>query len=322
MPNYHDGYLEQGQPIGLAAYDVLLIADNQAVDVSACRLLRLSSDNTTSTNRTFTLSGPANGYADLVICFMSGSSTTCELASSGNCKLNSTWSPTQFDSISLQWDGTYWVETGRKTPGAVVAGSITNAMVSASAAIDFSKLAALTSAQILVGNASNVAAAVAMSGDITITNGGVTAIGAAKVLETMVVAPTTAGLNMKRTAKAIYNLAAGFGTGAHTLGVTIPTKAFVTGMWYWVETTFTSATDAATIAISIQGADDCVSAIAISDGSNPWDTTSTPVEGIPKIEDTSTWLATSQARLITVTTAVETLTDGVMHIYVDYIAYP
>lgn len=64
---------------------------------------------------------------------------------------------------------------------AIVSGSIANAQVSASAAIDFSKLAALTSGNILVGNASNVAASVAMSGDVTINNAGSTTIGAQKV---------------------------------------------------------------------------------------------------------------------------------------------
>jgi hypothetical protein len=44
----------------------------------------------------------------------------------------------------------------------------------------------MASAQILVGNASNVAAARAVSGDITINNSGVTAIGAAKVLSAMI----------------------------------------------------------------------------------------------------------------------------------------
>lgn len=41
---------------------------------------------------------------------------------------------------------------------------------------------ALTSAHVLVGNASNVAADVALSGDIAITNAGVSSIGASKVL--------------------------------------------------------------------------------------------------------------------------------------------
>jgi len=49
---------------------------------------------------------------------------------------------------------------------------------------------ALPSAQILVGNGSNVAAAVAMSGDVTINNSGVTAIGNGKVTETMLESAT------------------------------------------------------------------------------------------------------------------------------------
>ena len=68
---------------------------------------------------------------------------------------------------------------------AIAAGVIVNADISASAAIDFSKLAALTSGNILVGSAGNVATSVAMSGDITISNAGVTAIGAGKVLLAM-----------------------------------------------------------------------------------------------------------------------------------------
>ncbi len=68
----------------------------------------------------------------------------------------------------------------------IVDGAVTNAKVNAAAAIDFSKLAALPSADILVGSAGNVPTAVAMSGDVTIDNSGVTAIGAGKVLSSMV----------------------------------------------------------------------------------------------------------------------------------------
>lgn len=60
-------------------------------------------------------------------------------------------------------------------------GAILNADINASAAIAFSKLASLTSAHILVGSAGNVATDVAVTGDVTITNAGVTAIGANKV---------------------------------------------------------------------------------------------------------------------------------------------
>jgi hypothetical protein len=69
---------------------------------------------------------------------------------------------------------------------AIAASAIVNADVNASAAIAFSKLASLTDGQILVGNGSNVAAAVAVTGDVTISNAGVTAIGANKVLNAMV----------------------------------------------------------------------------------------------------------------------------------------
>lgn len=53
--------------------------------------------------------------------------------------------------------------------------SILNADINSSAAIAFSKLAPLTSAQILVGNVSNVATAVGVTGDISLSNAGVTA---------------------------------------------------------------------------------------------------------------------------------------------------
>lgn len=55
-------------------------------------------------------------------------------------------------------------------------GAITNAKVNAAAAIALTKLAALTSAQIIVGNGSNVPTAMAMSGDVAIDNSGATTI--------------------------------------------------------------------------------------------------------------------------------------------------
>jgi hypothetical protein len=56
-------------------------------------------------------------------------------------------------------------------------GSVTDAKVSASAAIALSKLASITAGQVVLGNASNVATATALSGDVTISSSGVTAIG-------------------------------------------------------------------------------------------------------------------------------------------------
>lgn len=72
--------------------------------------------------------------------------------------------------------------TAQITGASIADGTIANADISNTAAIAFAKFATLTSGQILVGNGSNAAAAVAVSGDITIDNTGATTIGAGKVL--------------------------------------------------------------------------------------------------------------------------------------------
>lgn len=79
----------------------------------------------------------------------------------------------------------------------VPAGSITNNEINAAAAIAFSKLAALTSGNILVGSAGNVPTSVAMSGDATIIASGVVtiannAINSAKMAATMLKYTTVA----------------------------------------------------------------------------------------------------------------------------------
>jgi hypothetical protein len=74
----------------------------------------------------------------------------------------------------------------KRVAASVVRGGLVNADVDAAAAIAFSKLAALDSANILVGNGSNVATKVAVTGDVTISNAGVTAIGSSKVVTAMV----------------------------------------------------------------------------------------------------------------------------------------
>ena len=79
------------------------------------------------------------------------------------------------------------VTTAKIADGAVTAAkiadlSIANADVSATAAIAFSKLAALSSANVLVGSGANVATSVAVTGDVTISNAGVTAIAADSIV--------------------------------------------------------------------------------------------------------------------------------------------
>lgn len=97
--------------------------------------------------------------------------------------------------------------------------------------------------------------------------------------------------------------------GAHGLGVTIPDNAIVCGGFVDVDVTHTSATDAATIALSVQGANDIVSAVAISNGANPWDAGLHAI--IPKANTPeTTGIKLTAAREVTATVAVEALTGG------------
>ena len=74
-------------------------------------------------------------------------------------------------------------DTGSVTSTMLLDGTIVNADVNASAAIAYSKLATLTSGNILVGSSANVATSTAVTGDVTISNLGVTAIGTGVIVD-------------------------------------------------------------------------------------------------------------------------------------------
>ena len=73
-------------------------------------------------------------------------------------------------------------DTGTVTSTMLLNGTILDADINASAAIAYSKLATLTSGNLLVGNSSNVATSTAITGDVTISNTGVTAIAAGVIV--------------------------------------------------------------------------------------------------------------------------------------------
>ena len=79
------------------------------------------------------------------------------------------------DTITIAIDSTVvtTADTGSVTSTMILNDTIVNDDINASAGIAFSKLASLTSGNILVGNGSNVATSVAASGDVTISNAGV-----------------------------------------------------------------------------------------------------------------------------------------------------
>lgn len=248
--NYRSGYLQQGSPMPMLTSSVLLTADDQILNPNLQTGIYIYSDSATVTARTFTLQ---NGLlpGQMLTLFFQSASMTAELLSTGNVKLIATWQALLYDTLTLRWDGTYWLEICR-------------------------------------GNVGSVAS----------------------------------GLGVCQRAIGVYDSTKGFTAGAHVLGPVVPINAFVSGAWYFVKTTFTSAADTATLAVSLQAANDIVSAIAIGDVTNPWDATSLPVEGISKVEDSSTWLRTTAARSLTVTTAVQTITAGSMTVWLDYVIIP
>jgi hypothetical protein len=73
-------------------------------------------------------------------------------------------------------------DTGSVTSVMIVDGTIVNGDISASAAIAHSKLADITAGNVLLGNASNIPTSTAVTGDVTISNTGVTAIASGVVV--------------------------------------------------------------------------------------------------------------------------------------------
>lgn len=109
---------------------------------------------------------------------------------------------------------------------AIAAGVIVNADINAAAAIAFSKLAALTSGNILVGSAGNVATSVAMSGDATIIASGALTIAAnaittAKILDANVtLAKLAAGITPSHVIKFADQVTTVGGAAAEAFTVT------------------------------------------------------------------------------------------------------
>ncbi len=89
----------------------------------------------------------------------------------------------------------------------------------------------LTSAQIIVGNGFNVATAVSMSGDITITNAGVTAIGANKIVNNQI--NSTAAISQSKMAALSASLIMatnGSGFATTVAGFTTTIASFLTSL--------------------------------------------------------------------------------------------
>lgn len=120
--------------------------------------------------------------------------------------------------------------------------------------------------------------------------------------------------------RAVFTATGGKAIGAHGLGLVVPKGAVLTRVLYKVLTTFTSATDAATIALSVISANDLVSAVAISNGANPWDATSIPVAtAVTHTLATNLAVTTDGGKELTATVAVEALTAGKLVVWAEWV---
>lgn len=169
-------------------------------------------------------------YATGIGFYTRDSSTNAFVALSGNAGLSTTLS----DGNIFVGNGAN-VATGVAPSGditltnagvfGITAGAIVNADINAAAAIAFSKLAALPSADILVGSAGNVPTAVAMSGDVAISNTGVTTIQAGAITNAKVNA--TAAIDFSKLAALTSgNILVG-SAGAVTTSVTMSGDATI-----------------------------------------------------------------------------------------------
>jgi len=125
---------------------------------------------------------------------------------------------------------------------------------------------------------------------------------------------TDNGLGFLRAARFEFNPTANAGertVAAHGLGVTLPDNADVLGGYIEILSTFTSGDDSGTIALSIEGANDLVTATAISSGTF-WDAVKGKVVVPTALEagGVATSIKLSEAREITATVGTQALTGG------------
>jgi len=133
-----------------------------------------------------------------------------------------------------------------------------------------------------------------------------------------------AGLGALRVARFLYDGAGLDSAGvsnltvaAHPTGVTLPANAIVVGGFFDVNTLFTSAAGTATIAISVEAANDIQTAAAVSGA--PYSTIGRKAI-VPKANTPeSTSVKATVAREITCTVAVQALLTGKLTGYLYYV---
>lgn len=111
-----DGGNIVGKALAFTPTAVELTADNQSVTVTNSGQIRLTSDNSTATNRTFVLGDGGDDGQMLILEWNEDNTTGAgELLDSGNANLSADWVPNIGDTIQLTWNNaaSEWRELGR-----------------------------------------------------------------------------------------------------------------------------------------------------------------------------------------------------------------
>lgn len=157
----------------------------------------LSADSTQTSGLKYisTLTNPMTTLGDIIVGGSSGAATRLGIGASGTVLKGGT-TPTYAQIVDADISSSAAISYSKLS----LTGSIVNADIATGAAIAYNKLAALPSANVLVGSAGNVATAVAVTGDVTISNAGVTAIGSGKVTSTMILDGTIVDADINASA--------------------------------------------------------------------------------------------------------------------------
>ena len=163
--------------IGTGVWQGTAITDTYLATISTAG--KVSNSATTATS--------ANTASAIVARDGSGNFTagTITAALTGNADTATKLSSTRTFAVTGDITGTVNSDltSGASIATSIAAGVIVDGDINASAGIAFSKLAPLTSANILVGSGGNVATSVAVTGDVTIGNTGVTAISSGVIVD-------------------------------------------------------------------------------------------------------------------------------------------
>jgi len=133
--------------------------------------------------------------------------------------------------VTVTGAGVTAIGSGKVTSSMIVDGTIVDGDINASAGIALSKLATSTAGNIIVYNSAGVPTAVAETGDVSISDTGVTAIGSGKVTSTMILDGTIVNGDINTSAAiALSKLASG--TSAQVIvadGSGVPTYVTLSG---------------------------------------------------------------------------------------------